>query len=42
MNTWNQKEAKTRRGQKKEVKKTWRSKIKGVQEVKKRGRNHKL
>ena len=45
MNTLNQKEAKTKRGQK--VKnntgqKTWRSKIKGGQEVKRRGQNHKL
>ena len=36
MNTWNQKEAKTKRGKKKEGKKTWRSKIKGGQEVKKK------
>ena len=42
MNTWNQKEAKTKRCQKKEGKKHGRSKIKGGQEVKKRGRNHKL
>ena len=45
MNTLNQKEAKTNRGQKvknNRGQKTWRSKIKGGQEVKRRGQNHKL